>query len=267
MNLSSGLKNSYRGWIQNSARSRSFYSRFWHPIIRVAGVAQKEHLWEELREAALDIEGAGRLLAPPVVRHGPFAGLRYPEAESAGSALLPKLIGSYERELHPVICAALAGPYTDFVDVGCAEGYYAVGFALKKPGVKVWAFDTNPTARDLCQAMAVHNGVKSRVVVAAHCNAQELQKIPFSGRSLIFCDCEGFERQLFSPETCRNLRAHDFLIEIHDFLDPFISHDLAPIIRETHDIQRIHSIPDPSDPSFTNTPSWKNSIRRPRSRR
>ena len=32
------------------------------------------------------------------VLHGPFRGMRYPEMRSVGSALFPKILGSYERE-------------------------------------------------------------------------------------------------------------------------------------------------------------------------
>ena len=36
------------------------------------------------------------------VRTGPFAGMKYPRAESAGSALIPKFLGSYEPPHYPV---------------------------------------------------------------------------------------------------------------------------------------------------------------------
>lgn len=36
-----------------------------------------------------------------VVRTGPFAGLRYPALRAHGSVLVPKLLGTYEAELHP----------------------------------------------------------------------------------------------------------------------------------------------------------------------
>jgi hypothetical protein len=41
------------------------------------------------------------LVREMTVRSGPFQGMRYPGAEAAGSALIPKLLGSYQRELHP----------------------------------------------------------------------------------------------------------------------------------------------------------------------
>src|SRR6478672_6897407 len=66
-----------------------------------------------------------------VVQHGPFKGMKYPGVNSVGSALIPKLLGSYERELHPLIDSICAGQYDQVVDIGCAEGYYAVGLAMR----------------------------------------------------------------------------------------------------------------------------------------
>src|SRR6187397_1205555 len=36
------------------------------------------------------------------IRRGPFRGMKYEENEPTTGYLLPKLIGSYERELHPL---------------------------------------------------------------------------------------------------------------------------------------------------------------------
>src|SRR5687767_8100107 len=57
--------------------------------------------------------------------NGPFKGMEYVDAQTEG-ALIPRLLGTYECELHPHL-ERLAGEGLDCViDVGCAEGYYAV---------------------------------------------------------------------------------------------------------------------------------------------
>ncbi|NEQ73541.1 MAG: hypothetical protein F6K23_10945 [Okeania sp. SIO2C9] len=38
-----------------------------------------------------------------IVKHGPFKGMKYPDQKSVGSALIPKIVGSYESELHQII--------------------------------------------------------------------------------------------------------------------------------------------------------------------
>jgi hypothetical protein len=108
----------------------------------------------------------------PIVQAGPFAGLIYPTTEAAGSALAPKLFGTYERELHDMVERVVARGAEHVGNVGCGEGYYAVGLALRLPNARVSAFDTSERAQRLCQCMAEANGVASRVVVAGECDRE-----------------------------------------------------------------------------------------------
>src|SRR5262249_14170280 len=72
------------------------------------------------------------------IRGGPFAGMDY-VTEATEGALIPRLLGTYESELHPYILAfARMGPEA-VIDVGSAEGYYAVGLARLMPGTVVHA--------------------------------------------------------------------------------------------------------------------------------
>src|SRR4051794_40351820 len=66
----------------------------------------------------------------PQVQTGPFAGLEFARASAEGCHV-PKLLGCYERELHGLVEAAVADGYDDIVNIGCAEGYYAVGLARR----------------------------------------------------------------------------------------------------------------------------------------
>ena len=63
------------------------------------------------------------------VSGGPFAGLAYPDR--APISLVPKLLGIYERELHGAIEAAIRAQPGLIVNVGAADGYYAVGLARR----------------------------------------------------------------------------------------------------------------------------------------
>src|SRR5690606_29129834 len=82
---------------------------------------------EELRQRSLRL--AQRLASQQAglqITAGPFEGMKYLE-QVAGSALLPKLIGSYESELHAALLDMTRRGHRLIIDVGCAEGYYAVG--------------------------------------------------------------------------------------------------------------------------------------------
>lgn len=179
-----------------------------------------------------------------VVKHGTFAGMKYPKMESVGSALFPKLLGSYEKELEPLFEEICRKSYTEIVDVGCAEGYYAVGLAVKIPTAKVFAYDTNEEAISLCRQMAELNGVGERVETRDFCDAKELQNIKFTEKALIVSDCEGYEKELFTKETAAALRNHDLLIETHDFIDITISDRIRELFETTHNIKVIESIDD-----------------------
>ena len=124
---------------------------------------------------------AGHLIAHfgRCVQHGPFAGMKYVD-QAVCSCYAPKLVGCYEAELHDVLERAITGDYSTLIDVGCAEGYYAVGLACRLPNKKVYAFDLDPRARELCTEMAKLNGVGDQVIVGAACNTEVLSALTLS---------------------------------------------------------------------------------------
>lgn len=179
-----------------------------------------------------------------VVLHGPFQGLAYPAMIAAGSSLFPKLLGSYERELHHIVESICQTPYTQIVNIGCGEGYYAVGLARRIPTAQVAAFDVEENARQATQAMALANHVDDRVTIGAWFGPEDLSQFPFGHKSLVVCDCEGYEHQLFTVATLANLRATDILIETHDFVDIHITQDLTALFSTTHNLRVVKSIDD-----------------------
>lgn len=181
-----------------------------------------------------------------IVASGPFAGMKY-LSESVCSALVPKLVGSYEAELHEIIAQALEAGYTTVVDVGCAEGYYANGFALRLPSVPVYAFDIDVQARRLCSAMANLNDLQDQVTVAGRCDPERLNVV-LTDHSLVICDCEGYEEDLLRPDLAPALAQADVLVELHDHIKPGIGDTLQSRFRDTHDITLVTAIGrDPAD--------------------
>lgn len=175
------------------------------------------------------------------VRNGIFKGMHYPSADAVGSAILPKLLGSYEKELEVVFADIMCKNYDTIIDVGCAEGYYAVGLARHFPHAKVYAYDTDSYARKLCTDMARLNGVEGQLIVGSECNETALLALPLSGRALIITDCEGYEKQLFTPRVVAALARHDVLIEVHDLFDMEISNLLRERFKNTHDLRVVES--------------------------
>lgn len=175
-----------------------------------------------------------------VVLTGPFKGMQYID-RSIGASFLPKLIGSYECELHGVLARLLATEYDTVVDVGSAEGYYAVGLALHLPNCPVvHAFDIDPQAQRDCHELAAKNATEDRVIIGGFCDASLLQAT-LRGKSLVVCDCEGYELDLLDPAKIPALATADLLVELHDILHPGITPVLLERFSGSHGIQMIDS--------------------------
>lgn len=148
------------------------------------------------------------------VMKGPFRGMVYPSLAASGSCLTPKLIGSYEKETHSFIEQLIKTSHDRIINIGCGEGFYAVGMALRMPEVHVFAFDENAEARELCNALAMANGVIDRVTVKGKCNQNELAEL-LAKPAIIICDCEGCETYLLEPDKIEELQSCDILVELH----------------------------------------------------
>jgi precorrin-6B methylase 2 len=179
-----------------------------------------------------------------VVQNGPFKGMIYPDAKSAGSAIYPKLIGSYESELNTYIELACKRQYSDIIDIGCAEGYYAIGLALRNPKSKITAYDTNEKARKLCKEMAIANQVENRVDIKSAIFMEDILNLNSDGKILIISDCEGYEKELFNERTTNKLKNCDLIIEMHDNVDIDISTNFYNLFKITHDVIVVKSIDD-----------------------
>jgi hypothetical protein len=175
------------------------------------------------------------------IQSGPFAGMPY-VSTARGSVYPAKLIGSYEIEIHDFIKRIMATSYPVIVDIGCAEGYYAVGFAKHKPNTIVYAFDMDDRAIELCRQLAAKNGVAERVITRGRCDPADLAALPLAN-SLVFCDCEGFEAELLRPEAIPQLREADVLVELHDCFAPGVTEMIRSRFAATHDIEIVPSRP------------------------
>lgn len=146
-----------------------------------------------------------------VVQRGPFAGMHYVEI-AAGSAYSPKILGCYEQELHPYLVGV--SRYRRFVNIGCAEGYYAVGVKMLAPEVEVFAFDRSENARKLCQTLRGANGIYAGFHVQGECTPDTLGALAEPG-TLVMVDIEGAEVELLRGVPADRLARCDLIVETH----------------------------------------------------
>ena len=207
--------------------------------------------WQEVRRRRHILQFEQRMGSPALtvefiaehgqtVLEGPFTGMKY-ITQAAGSALMPKLLGCYEAELHDVIALVIATDYDAVIDIGCAEGYYANGLAMRLPSTQIYAFDTDLRAQTLCKEMAQLNGVGKQVTVFGECQHHNLIEL-MTGRLLIVCDCEGYEIILLQPTRVPALVQADILVELHDQERPGLTSLLLARFQATHSVTLITSV-------------------------
>jgi hypothetical protein len=148
-----------------------------------------------------------------LVRNGPFAGMIYSERAAVSRHSIPKLLGTYELELHGVLQTAMQRRYECVVDIGSAEGYYAVGLA-KHLKIPIYAYDPEPFEKSLCEDMARVNGVSNLVKMGSFFTKPEMESF-LDRRVLLICDCEGYEAKLFDAASIASTAKWDLLIELH----------------------------------------------------
>ncbi len=177
-----------------------------------------------------------------VVKDGLFKGMKYPSFNAVFSSILPKLSGTYENELNIVFDKLQANRYELIVDIGCAEGYYAVGMAMLFPDTPIYAFDTDITAQQLCHEMALLNQVQDQVIINGECTIEVLSTLVNGKRCLIISDCEGYEEELFTDERSHVFSKCDLIVELHPFENKNIKKDIYDALSNGHQVQFISSL-------------------------
>ena len=185
------------------------------------------------------------------VTQGPLAGLQFLPTSAEGSHVA-KLLGCYEQPLQPFIEEAIAANYPSILNIGCAEGYYAVGMARRMPTTHVFAHDLNLKAQHICADLARKNQVADRVSVGGLFSAADFAA--YAGQQvLVLCDIEGAERELLNPEIAPALCGMDLIVESHECLIPGITQLLIDRFKGSHHITLVQ---DDGQRRLDKAPQW-----------
>lgn len=149
-----------------------------------------------------------------VVEDGPFRGLRLGRAAHWGHDGIAMLLGDYEREVAAALFARDLSAYGVFVDVGAANGYFAVGMALASP-LPVVAFERDPASRAVIRANAALNHVSLDLREEATAAALQAVIANKPGRALVLVDIEGAELAVLDPAETPALARADIVVENH----------------------------------------------------
>jgi hypothetical protein len=208
---------------------------------RLGGVptpARMEELLQELMRGvnAMFLQSMGN-----TVRHGPFRGMIIPtpdEESWVDGNFSCKILGAYEFELHDAIAHAVSRKPATVINVGCADGYYAIGLARMMPASLVMSYDTNQTAVDVFRKYAKLNEVADRVEI--FCGRLK-RSDEGEGHRLYIVDIEGDELHFIDLQENPRLAFSDLIVECHDFVDKDISLTLANRLAKTHAVEIIRA--------------------------
>jgi hypothetical protein len=176
---------------------------------------------------------------------GGFAkGMKY-SAESNWGSPANKLVGTYEKELTRVWDELDRRPPRIVFDVGAAEGYYAVGSAVRWKNCFVHAWEAEDGSRSQLAVNAKLNGVEGRVRIHSACNEETLyESIRTLSPDLVIMDVEGAERDICSNRCVQGAIGSTWIIECHGKEVPDL---LSARFRSSHNIEMVENQPRTAD--------------------
>ena len=170
------------------------------------------------------------------IMDGTFKGVMHAE-KAFGSVLSPKILGTYEAELVQEIMPILQGK-SCFLDIGCAQGYYTTGVAVKSDIPKVIGVDINAAALTAAKNNAALNGVDHKCDFFAQL-ADAIDDI--GSNPLIMVDVDGDELTVLKGlfEKCQDGKFNTLTMVIETDYWPDHSSNKDDIVDELlrHDFQ------------------------------
>ena len=98
------------------------------------------------------------------------------------------LLGGFQSEIYPFIHAARQKHYDDVYNIGCADGYYAIGFDWSMPGSTIYAFDSDKLAMVTTQKLAAQNGCQNNITFSGTFFAENLKLVFTEKKWLLIVD-------------------------------------------------------------------------------
>lgn len=157
------------------------------------------------------------------VIYGPYKGMFFSENNHWGIGDLgPKIIGLYEFEVqNKLLDLANNFEIENFVNIGAAEGYHAIGIA-KKTGIQNFIlYEIDKRGQEILKENILKNKLKKNIKIENEANLNsiyELHKKHDFSKTLFLIDIEGSELALFNDEILELLKNSFLIIENHKFL-------------------------------------------------
>lgn len=178
------------------------------------------------------------------VIQGPFKNMKILNKFSWGDGdTSGKLLGLYESELHHSLEHAINNNPDIILNIGCAEGYYGIGLALRKPNILTALFDINEQAISISRENAKFNNIHN-IQFNTDCSTDNIQSyLKNKLHPLIIMDIEGHENIILDINNIPELTNSSIIVESHDCITPNTTNNLINHFQNTHTIYKISQGP------------------------
>ncbi len=178
------------------------------------------------------------------VSYGAFKGLKVPkDLIWAKNDLASILIGFYEQQVIQWIVNQEID-FLNLIDVGSADGFYLAGILKSELANCAVGFESNKSGRESSLSMLKLNGLQERAVILGKADlnfmnaAQQFVHEKPDRWSLLLCDIEGGELEIFDCENAKLLEKYFLVIELHEWMYAVGDLDnLKSIFSATHELQ------------------------------
>lgn len=221
-------------------------------LMRRIGLLDQVHLTKQ--KIILD----GNELFGNIVAHGYFSGMSLPkEVWWTENDRFIKLLGFYEEHVIKKL-AELGKQYKHFIDIGGADGYFAVGVLHGKLFERCTCFEISPKGREVIYKNAKLNNVLQKITIEQEGNRETIKSIVSThGPSVVLCDIEGAEFDLFDECLLNTLSDSTIIIELHDDVMSCASNARSDLIMRAKEKFDVTYLPRQT-PNMNNIPEITN---------
>ena len=219
---------------------------------------RKMGLFDKIELTSIKNEVELKSLFNNQVAYGPFKGMKMSDQIWWGkNDSASKYFGEYESHILSKLIH-LSDKYNNFIDIGAGDGYYAIGLMVSGKYKSVVCFEKSEVGRKTIKKNSIINKISKNLSIYGQSNSIEILKsIRNLGPSVILCDIEGEEYELFDDKLLSALKRCTIIIELHNnkFSKLNLSKNLIDISKKYFNVELI-ARSNPNVNNFKELSSW-----------
>lgn len=155
-----------------------------------------------------------------IVAYGPFAGMRLSEKVWwSKNDRITQTLGCYEEHVLKKLCDFATQGATKFIDIGAADGYFAVGMSFSRIYPEVVAFEIAVEGQKRILENAIANNCAAKLSVFGEANIESIIRETKNAKTAtVLIDIEGAEYDFLSDEILKTLSKSNVICELHPWV-------------------------------------------------